>query len=45
MSSIPKGSKESMSDIIKTMMKEIDENKVQKFDEIMIPSFKIEMTN
>lgn len=34
-----------MSDTIKAMMKEVDESKIQKFDEIMIPSFKIEMTN
>ena len=36
LSSIPKGSKLSMSDTIKSMMKDVDEKKIQKFDEIML---------
>jgi hypothetical protein len=45
LSSVPKGPKQSMSETIKVMMRDIDEKKVQKFDEIMLPSFKIEMTS
>jgi hypothetical protein len=44
LSSVPKGNK-SMSEMIKQMMKEIDESKIQKYDEIMLPSFKVQMTN
>ena len=45
LSSVPKGSKLSMSETIKAMMKTVDEKKIQKFDEIMLPSFKTQMTN
>ena len=45
MSSVPKGSKDSMSDIIKNMMKSIDEKQIKKFDEITLPSFKVEVSN
>ena len=34
-----------MSDTIKAMMRTVDEKKIQKFDEIMLPSFKVTMTN
>ena len=45
LSSVPKGSKQSMSETIKAMMNTADEKKIQKFDEIMLPSFKAQMTN
>ena len=44
-SSIPKGNTETMTEVIKNEMKNIDESQVQKFDEITIPSFKVEITN
>ena len=34
-----------MSETIKAMMNTADEKKIQKFDEIMLPSFKAQMTN